>query len=463
LAVPLVQSDNGGHGTHCSGIIAGRGKASNGKYTGVAPGASLVGVSVGEALTVARSIAGLDFVHQNRARLGIDVVSNSWGGGAAANDDFATSLVSRAAERLVADGLVVVFAAGNNGGDGTTVQTTFNSNSPSVISVANYFDRTGWVDDSSSRGQVSNADTWPDLAAPGTQIISAAMTGGAITYYGTAQDAAISVLLGSGDPVVVSAPTPTTVETSVAGQDVVVGDYASLTGTSMAAPFISGVAALLLEANPALTPADVKAVLRATATPIPGHSVATEEFAEGRGLVDAAEAIAVALRMRDGDTLAQALGNARIDFTTSPAQINMAGGPAIDQTIPLLPGGAVATITADPHVYHNGAVDPFVLSPENQTVVAGEPVELSARSIVSQDSGVVLTLGGFSVTLELSGPAAVGPFATTVATDTTGFQATVPWTVPSNLPAGAYSYVARVTVGSNTYTAFTSTITVVNA
>ena len=64
-----------------------------------------------------------------------------------------------AAERLVLDdGLVVVFAAGNNGGDGTTVQTAFNSNSPSVISVANYYDRTGDLDGSSSRGLTTDAE-----------------------------------------------------------------------------------------------------------------------------------------------------------------------------------------------------------------------------------------------------------------------------------------------------------------
>ena len=150
-AVPMINSDNGGHGTHCAGVIAGRGKSSDGKFKGVAWRAKLIGLSGGEVLSVARGIAGMDWMYLNAAKYGIRVMSNSWGPGAL--EDQPNSILRNAIERLVNDKAIsVVFAAGNNGGDGTAIQTTYASNAPSVISVANYFDRTGWVDASSSRG-----------------------------------------------------------------------------------------------------------------------------------------------------------------------------------------------------------------------------------------------------------------------------------------------------------------------
>jgi len=451
-AIPVINSDNGGHGTHVAGIVAGRGTASGGKYVGVAPSAELVGISGGEVLSVARALAAFDWIHLHHAEYGIRIVSNSWGGGASA--DIPDFLIRNAAERLVnEDGLVVVFAAGNNGGDGTAVQTVFNSNSPSVISVANYYDRTGNVDGSSSRGLKTDPNTWPDLAAPGTQIISTAMVGGAVTYYGTTQDGLISAIDPHGDPLVVSVPTPTTTETSAGGFDVVAGDYASFTGTSMAAPFVSGVIALLLEANAALTPAQIRTILRSTANVAP-NLPADYEYAMGTGVVDAAEAIAVALRMRDGDTLSEALSSASLDLDVLPAQINMGTGPVTDNVVPLLPG-LPPVITASGNMYAANAVNPFGPAGVPPVFVGGEPVGLAARFIHSNSSSVPLTAGGFTVTFTIlkDNVAVAAPFDGVIGADEADWQANYEWTVPADY-SGNYVLAGNIVVGSSNYHLF---------
>lgn len=466
--VPLIQSDNGGHGTHVAGIIAGRGRQSDGKYVGVAPGAQLVGLSAGEVIPVTRALAAMDWLHKHHAEYGIKVFNNSWGGGA--SGDNPDALVRNAAERLVKeDGITVVFAAGNNGGDGSDVQTAYNANSPSVISVANYFDRTGWVDDSSSRGAKTDPSTWPDVAAPGTQIISAAMTGGAVTYYGSAQDALISAIDPKGDPIVVPVPKPNVTEAAlpalpvVGQQNVVVGDYASLTGTSMAAPFISGVVALLLEANPNLTPFQIRDILTNTANMPAGKSYAADGYAVGHGIVDAVEAVSVALRMREGLSLAAALGAASVDLTAHPARINFGTGGPTDNNIPLLPGAA-PIFTAQANIYHGGVINPFGLT-GNQTVFTGEPIELAARSIASTDPTKPLTLTNFTMTFTVlrDNTVVAGPFNGPVEADDEAFQANAPWTVPNDLPAGTYHFVAKLKYGATTYEVFDSSFSVMKS
>lgn len=66
--------------------------------------------------------------------------------------------------------------------------------------------------------------------------------------------------------------------------------YTHMSGTSMATPHVAGIAALLFEADPMLTPAEVKQILAATANPMPGRAA----FEVGAGHVDAYEAATVA-------------------------------------------------------------------------------------------------------------------------------------------------------------------------
>ena len=108
-----------------------------------------------------------------------------------------------------------------------------------------------------------------------------------------------------------------------------------------------------------------------------------------------------------------------------------------DNTIPLFPAPPAA-FTAQPNVYHAGAVNPLGLTGK-QVVVSGETVNLSARNITSTNAAHPLTLNNFTVRFNvLSGNAVVaGPFVGANATeqDAGVFQSDHDWTVPPSLPA----------------------------
>ena len=471
LAVDVPHSDNtGGHGTHVAGIAGGNGAASEGKYKGAAPGANLIGYGAGETLVVTMGLAAFDHIHQHHAELGIRVVNNSWGGAGEWNPE---SSITKAAQRLVNDdNLAVVFAAGNSGGDGSDLQSSVWGNIPEVIQVANYYDRRGWLDDTSSRGRRDREDTWPDLAAPGTQVISTGALGGPVTYVGTGQDALLDEISGSQEPTVVTVPVPVTV-----GDDqVVVGNYASFTGTSMAAPFVAGVIALILEANPDLDPFQVRDVLRETANMPEGRSYTSDGFAVGKGVVDAAEAVAVALKMREGASLAEALDTAYVDTSSEPYRLNLSdprhlqitsptsgeeihttldvegklvAGPLTDNSIPLTPTTQIQpTLSGAPHVYSGSAIDPFLVG--TTTVLPGEPLGLSVRSITSSDSNVVLAEGQSARHVVRKGNDVIAELSTTSAVDSTGFRTDTEWTVPADA-SGAHVFDAYLTVGGTEY------------
>lgn len=200
----------GGHGTHVSGIVGGRGSASQGLAKGAAPGSGIYGFSVGEGINIIAShaAAAYDWIIANHASVTppIRVVNNSWGGtGAFSSGD----LIVQLQRQLVAAGVTVVWAAGNgdtlNDG-GTCADDRVNARSkdptPGVLSVANYDDadsgiRSGALDASSSRGFSSNASTWPDLAAPGTHIYSTLDRTGLATGWG---DKALDIAFSAFEP-----------------------------------------------------------------------------------------------------------------------------------------------------------------------------------------------------------------------------------------------------------------------
>ena len=179
----------GGHGTHVSGIVAGRPTtlSDGGTLQGAAPGAKLVSISTGAGIVILGADSALNWVLENHeAPCGagvpastcppIKVTNNSYGptGGGAFDPESATVKLQRA---LAAEGVVTVWAAGNDGGDGSTSLTNPPGQDPTggILSVASYYDqdtgtRDGVVSDFSSRGLASDASTWPDNSAPVEQI-----------------------------------------------------------------------------------------------------------------------------------------------------------------------------------------------------------------------------------------------------------------------------------------------------
>ena len=272
--------DDFGHGTHVAGIVAGNGYDSNGQRAGVAPGASLVVLKVLDAEghgRVSDVIAAIDYAIEHRAALGIRVLNLSVA--AAVRESYRTDPLTLAARRAVEAGLVVVTSAGNEGtgpgGDAQYGGITAPGNAPWVITVgaSSHQGTPDRADDIvarfSSRGPTAiDYRAKPDLVAPGVGLESLSDPGS--TLY----------LAHPGWRLPGAIPTwylP----------------YLSLTGSSMAAPVVAGTVALMLQANPALTPNAVKAILEYTAETRPGDDALTE----GAGFLNARGAVELAARL----------------------------------------------------------------------------------------------------------------------------------------------------------------------
>src|SRR6266487_5097158 len=120
-----------GHGTHVSGIAGGDGVMSNGLYTGVAPGANLIGIGTGDVLFIFWALAGFDYILDHHQQYNIKVVNNSWGTSGAFDPK---DPINEATKKVSGRGITVVFAAGNDGPGQNTLNPY--SVAPWVIGVA---------------------------------------------------------------------------------------------------------------------------------------------------------------------------------------------------------------------------------------------------------------------------------------------------------------------------------------
>lgn len=246
-----------GHGTFVAGIIAGSGQQSAGKYAGVAPGANVLGLSAGDA-TLLFILSGFDYLLANGSSSGVRVVNCSF----SANTVFDFNDPVNIATRMLTDnGINVVFSAGNTG-PGLDSLNPY-SIAPWVVSTG-ATDSQGRLAGFSSRGAFGNPLFRPTLVAPGANTISLrASTVAAVT--------SIDGLFGA--------------DTQLSTSELPY--YTSGSGTSFSAPQVAGVIALMLEANPQLTPAQVRDILQRTATPLPpyyAHEV-------GAGMLNAQAAV----------------------------------------------------------------------------------------------------------------------------------------------------------------------------
>ncbi|HYN95651.1 MAG TPA: S8 family serine peptidase, partial [Pilimelia sp.] len=251
-------TDNGGHGTHTLASAVG------GQQLGVAPGAGWVGcVNLDRNLgSPARYLDCLQFMLapfppggdpfvDGRPARAPHVLTNSWGCPRIEGCDVGALRVATAA--FAAAGIMFVAAAGNTGPGCGSIDTA-PAPYPDALTVA-ATDRTSRVTDFSSRGPAAGGAGKPDLAAPGAEVLSA--------------------LPG--------------------------GTYGSLDGTSMAAPHVAGVVALLWSANPGLV-ADLprtRELLRSTARPAAapaGTDCGSPANLAGAGIVDAYAAVSAARR-----------------------------------------------------------------------------------------------------------------------------------------------------------------------
>jgi len=265
---------NSGHGTHCAGIAAGTGAASNGRYAGVAPGAHLIGFGSGAVIAILNGLGGFEYALENQSRYNIRVISNSWGGQGAYDPTDPIVIAAKAAHD---HGIVVVFAAGNSGPGKDTMSPT--SKAPWVISVA-AGTKEGGLASFSSRGVPKSQRPAGDANAP------------TITAPGTGREFASDSAKFTADIVSTRAKTNLAENGLVSGNDLELAatdlpNYTEISGTSMATPFVAGTVALMLSADPTLTPDDVKSILTQTASQMPGYA----EFEAGAGYINVYAAI----------------------------------------------------------------------------------------------------------------------------------------------------------------------------
>ncbi len=269
-----------GHGTHCAGTIGGTGERSNGLYRGVAPGADLVGYGSGAVILVLDAVGGLDYAatHQFTYDSPIRVTSNSWGSSGKFDP---LNPVNIATYELYKRGIVSVFAAGNDG-PGEDTHNPY-AQAPWVISVG-AGEKDGVLTGFSSRGKRGESGTFtmpdgrqwtyfnePTIVATGVDIISTRDSTGSLGALALPQD--------------VEGIAPAHVPF-----------YSHMSGTSMATPHVSGIVALMLEANPYLTPAQVKDIIERTAT----NMTSRLSWEAGAGHINAYAAVAESANVRNG-------------------------------------------------------------------------------------------------------------------------------------------------------------------
>ena len=213
--------DDQGHGSHCAGTTAGTG-APTYEHIGMAPQAFLVGVKVldaGGSGSFATVMAGMEWTVDNRYKFNIRAASMSLGGpGAIEWTSSEEDSVNRYANEMMASGIALFIAAGNTAVSGQ-IGTPGSAEDAITVGALN---KNSAIAEYSSQGPTEEGRIKPNLAYVGSNVMS--------------------VAFNSGD------------------------GYTDMSGTSMATPGAAGVGALMLQANPDLSPFDIRNIMQETAT-----------------------------------------------------------------------------------------------------------------------------------------------------------------------------------------------------
>ncbi|MBS6196570.1 MAG: S8 family peptidase [Clostridiales bacterium] len=211
--------DDNGHGTHVAGIVGGSGKASEGRYKGIAPGCRIISLKILDKRGNGRMqdvLKALQWVRENKKRYGIRIVNISIGTVGSGNKN--SDLLVKAVEELWDEGLVVVTAAGNMGPEPGSITAPGISRKVITVGSSDLLDASGGI---SGTGPTKECICKPDIVTPGAGVISCA-------------------------PGVKSG-------------------YTVKSGTSMSTPKVSGAIALMLEKDPLLSNVEIKMLLKEAA------------------------------------------------------------------------------------------------------------------------------------------------------------------------------------------------------
>lgn len=270
--------DGFGHGTHVAGIAAGTGGASGGVYRGVAYGAALANIKVlsnNGSGYVSWILKGIEYAINES----IDIINLSLGGGYNGIGDDPLSI---AVDSAFENGVVVVVAAGNEGPNYSSLGRPAVSRKAVTVGAVL---KNGTLAEFSSRGPTGDSRVKPDILAPGVNIVAP-----------LAHNSFLEKLFNERYP-----------NRVIKG---VGGDYIPLSGTSMAAPHVTGLAALILQVHPNYTPSDVKSVILSTA-----DSLNLDPFTEGLGLTNGVDALNASVAFTDPNlALSAGLGYISVSF-----------------------------------------------------------------------------------------------------------------------------------------------------
>lgn len=326
--------DEVGHGTHVAGTVGGDGSGaqSDRDLSGVAPGASFVSLKIASAANGVvedvgfeeNALAAIDYVVRHQEDLGVRLTNNSWGlletepstvPGEPTDFDAANAAVEAAS----AAGVTMVFSAGNDGPEPGSINED-PGGAPSAITVAAACKGVeegqggscpaGEITDFSSRGAADGTGPQVDVAAPGDQILAPVSPVSVLTP--------LTECLDPAEPL-----------------------YYCISGTSMAAPHVAGVVALMQEVNPALLPAQAESCLETTAVDLLTPGV---DIHSGHGMVDTQAALRCAYAL----TNPQAVGGAAPTVVAPPTAPAPSGGslPATGGGIAVALAGLVAVGSA---------------------------------------------------------------------------------------------------------------------
>ena len=315
--VPALQKSDvaSWHGMMTSVVAAGNGHLSDGFYRSIAPEANVVLVKIGKTGRIPESNieTGLRWVFDNRDKYKIRIVNISAGG------DFEQSYLLNAlcqlVEEVVKAGLTVVCAVGNAGMlPGHPVLPP--ASAPSCIAVGglddqNSLDRARRGMYRSSYGPTIDGLQKPEVIAPGIWVAGpilphtpTAAQAGLYAHLDTAADEDLREIILAHAEVDKDIYAARDLSVSLLRQlitiklregNVINEHYKFVDGTSFAAPIVSSIAACMLEANPKLTPQQVKRILIDTAERVDGVEVERQ----GWGVVVPRKAVEMALRCRE--------------------------------------------------------------------------------------------------------------------------------------------------------------------
>lgn len=295
------------HGQMTTFIAAGNGRTSGGLYRGIASEAKLVLVKVSTPrghIKEADILRGLRWVYDTHRRLGVRIVNISVGGDYVSHDR--NHPLHKIIRKLTKAGMTVVVAAGNRG-------------SPHLLPPASAADAitVGGLDDHNSLrpakwtlyhhnyGEAYDRGRKPDLIAPANWIASPIKPGSRMAQEARwlaplllekVDEARVKALLEQGHAELGLTPKDiadanghlhTMIQERINVHKLIDMHHQHVDGTSVAAPIVSAVIAQMLEANSALTPDQIRAILTATATPMPDFPAERQ----GAGILNAAAAV----------------------------------------------------------------------------------------------------------------------------------------------------------------------------